>query len=231
MSEIGSKIAIMLAIRGMTQAELANKAGVRPATISELINGKSQNIYAETLYRISSTLGVTADYLLDPNRSGPPILRDDRANTIAGVMTTIENVGWEEAARRLRLADPDNLARNKHPNESTLFVICHKGMYFTSGVDPEVESDLFLEKNLPCSKEQAHAAISAIASMDTEGPPGIRAMHLLWIPSFIVASGGIGCFIWAAMRDEESYWLCSDTPYEFRGFEDNGEEWNSVAHF
>ena len=53
--------------RGMTINELAEEAGLRRSTISRIENGES-NPTLETLYKITTALGITIDELLPDDR-------------------------------------------------------------------------------------------------------------------------------------------------------------------
>ena len=50
---------------GMTQVQLAGKAGVRPATISDIESGKSQG-RMDVMQRIAAALGLGLDDLAQP---------------------------------------------------------------------------------------------------------------------------------------------------------------------
>ena len=73
---LGERIKTLRDQRGWNQQELARRAHVRPALISELESGKKTDTTGSVLRRLARTLGVTMDYLggmyngtLDPNRS------------------------------------------------------------------------------------------------------------------------------------------------------------------
>jgi len=51
--------------RGWSQAKLAETAGVRPATISEIESGASTSVHFATLERVADALGVDAAVLID----------------------------------------------------------------------------------------------------------------------------------------------------------------------
>jgi transcriptional regulator with XRE-family HTH domain len=63
MSPIELRIRPLRLARGFTQAELAERAGVREATISELETGKSRRLL-EVLDRIAQALGVEPGELM-----------------------------------------------------------------------------------------------------------------------------------------------------------------------
>lgn len=51
--------------RGLTQAQLAGKTGVRPATISDIESGKSQGRF-DVMQRVAAALGLGLDDLAPP---------------------------------------------------------------------------------------------------------------------------------------------------------------------
>lgn len=53
---IKSKLKVMLAIREMTQKELAQKTGIRPPTISAIANNTAKHIPIDVLDRICQEL-------------------------------------------------------------------------------------------------------------------------------------------------------------------------------
>jgi transcriptional regulator with XRE-family HTH domain len=52
-------------LSGLSQLELADKAGVRQATISELESGKTRRLDFDVLERLAAALGVPATRLLE----------------------------------------------------------------------------------------------------------------------------------------------------------------------
>lgn len=54
--------------KGLSQAELGKRAGVRQATISSLENGKGRRVDLDVLDRIAKVLGVKATALLSESR-------------------------------------------------------------------------------------------------------------------------------------------------------------------
>ena len=59
--------------RDLTQAQLAENAGVRVATLSDIENGKAKGVQFKTLEKIADALGVNAAMLIEhakkPNRA------------------------------------------------------------------------------------------------------------------------------------------------------------------
>ena len=62
--DLGGKIKRAREQSGMTQAELAKKAGVKQARISLWESGKRQQMSLENLRSIARALGVSADYII-----------------------------------------------------------------------------------------------------------------------------------------------------------------------
>ncbi|MCE8441507.1 helix-turn-helix transcriptional regulator [Rhodovulum sulfidophilum] len=58
-----SPVRVYRALRGLTQAALAEKAGVNRVTVAELETGRKQGS-AQTLKKIADALGVTVDDLI-----------------------------------------------------------------------------------------------------------------------------------------------------------------------
>ena len=75
MSPLQFRIRELRAAKAWSQAELAERAGTRQATISGLETGQSSRVDLTVLDRIAKALGVTADALVIP---APPRKRSDR---------------------------------------------------------------------------------------------------------------------------------------------------------
>lgn len=62
----------LLAEKGMTKYRLCKSSGVPQATINDICSGKAriEKCSADTLYRISKTLGVTMEALIEPAMKG-----------------------------------------------------------------------------------------------------------------------------------------------------------------
>lgn len=65
---IGENIRFLLAVRGMTQKELAVSLGVSPATVSGWIGGHSP-VSTESLFRAAEIFKVTPAQLVTPRDS------------------------------------------------------------------------------------------------------------------------------------------------------------------
>lgn len=67
----GQKLKAIRALRGFTQAQLADAAGVSPTTIAEYERGK-RDLRADTIRKLCEALGVTVTYQVDGTTiSGP----------------------------------------------------------------------------------------------------------------------------------------------------------------
>lgn len=67
----GSKLKAIRALRGMTQAQLAEASGVSPTAITEYEKGKRE-LRADTIRKLCDSLGVTVTYTVDGTEiSGP----------------------------------------------------------------------------------------------------------------------------------------------------------------
>lgn len=70
LSILGTKIKEGMAMRGISQLQLAEKANVTPAALSQLVNGK-RDIKISTLIKIANALDVPFDYLLSDSATVP----------------------------------------------------------------------------------------------------------------------------------------------------------------
>jgi transcriptional regulator with XRE-family HTH domain len=67
----GQKLRAIRALRGMTQAQLAERANVSPTAVAEYETGK-RDLRAETIRKLCEALGVTVTYRVDGTEiSGP----------------------------------------------------------------------------------------------------------------------------------------------------------------
>jgi len=67
----GQKLKAIRALRGVTQAQLADAAGVSPTAIAEYERGK-RDLRADTIRKLCEALGVTVTYQVDGTTiSGP----------------------------------------------------------------------------------------------------------------------------------------------------------------
>lgn len=62
-SVFSERLGILLRARGMTQRELAEKAGISSSLIGEYLH-KKREPHAKTIIKLAKTLGVSPDYLL-----------------------------------------------------------------------------------------------------------------------------------------------------------------------
>lgn len=57
-------LAEILNEEGITQSQLAQRTGIRPATIHEICKGTSERVNLKHLAKICDTLGVCAEHIL-----------------------------------------------------------------------------------------------------------------------------------------------------------------------
>lgn len=231
-------------LRGMTQAELAKKAGVRQASISDLVNGKSKTVLSDTLFQIAKALSVSADYLVNPELELLPEPRDERKEAIALIVEAAETVGWEELAERLQVsrlfgnpgphrdvptsayfADDDIISKYSAENKKKrtpelirkkVYVAEYTMLdYWYALTDPEELDGFFKAGLLPCSLRGAEKAFK---QSDWERDGVISA---IWIPPFCMLNSGgdtVGFFIWHVKQSNNGIsWLCADSPVKFVG--------------
>lgn len=75
--------------RGLTQAELASKSGVRQPAISDIETGVTRKPSADTIFRLAKALGCTMEELIAPEE----VDQDDAggAGGAAGIHSGDEN--------------------------------------------------------------------------------------------------------------------------------------------
>jgi TetR/AcrR family transcriptional regulator, cholesterol catabolism regulator len=64
MTPVGLRVRELREAMGLTQAELARKADVRPATLSAIENGQTSGVDFDTLDRLARVLGVEPGFLV-----------------------------------------------------------------------------------------------------------------------------------------------------------------------
>lgn len=67
----GQKLRAIRALRGMTQAQLAERANVSPTAVAEYETGK-RDLRAETIRKLCEALGVTVTYRVDGTEISDP---------------------------------------------------------------------------------------------------------------------------------------------------------------
>ena len=72
MTELGRRVRVARELRGMTQKEAAQAAGIATDMISRLENGRYQSPGLRTLMRIADGLGAAVSDLLPDASSEPP---------------------------------------------------------------------------------------------------------------------------------------------------------------
>jgi transcriptional regulator with XRE-family HTH domain len=117
--DIGRKIELMLAFRGVSQPKLAAKLEMSQATVSNWVTGKSLPRLPE-LEAIARELRTTADYLVrrDDERTPEQLEHELKVREIAAW------IGWEEAWKRLvgrtnATAEPRIVPPHGHPKDKS----------------------------------------------------------------------------------------------------------------
>jgi transcriptional regulator with XRE-family HTH domain len=90
---LGDRLRHMRTLRGWSQRELAERAGVRQALISQLESGRQQDTTSANVRRLALALSCTVDYLTGYNGPRDPDPRPATApsldsNTLPLVPTT-----------------------------------------------------------------------------------------------------------------------------------------------
>ena len=100
---IGARVRVMRELRGLSQGQLAYKAGTTPPQISRLENDERPKAWAATLARIAEALGTSLDYLVgltdDP---GLEVRADYVPPELVDAVLEIQEI-W----RRVYKADPE----------------------------------------------------------------------------------------------------------------------------
>ena len=91
------KIALWLKRRGLSQADLSRATGIRESRLTQLGHANGKLRLPEAL-RIARVLGVSLDYLADPELTEPP---ERFSADELSVLRMVRTVGMDEALRRL----------------------------------------------------------------------------------------------------------------------------------
>jgi transcriptional regulator with XRE-family HTH domain len=78
---LGEKIERLRRERGLTQQELADRAGVSQAIISRLERKARTNVHADVLKGLAKALGCTTDYLVG--------MHEDEESTLSELLTAV----------------------------------------------------------------------------------------------------------------------------------------------
>ena len=106
-SLFGTRLAEVRGIRGLTQQQLADAAGVPAAVISHFETGVRSSASADNLVKLADALHVSVDYLLGRTEDMTPIVdttRDARAKLSDDQIRTLDLLTQTFLARR---AKPD----------------------------------------------------------------------------------------------------------------------------
>lgn len=100
---MGEKLRMLIAERGVSQKELAQKAGVTEAAISHYING-DRSPRGAILLNIANALGTTTDFLLSVSKSEKNnISENEIENCYKLLAKNINQVNFEQKQRFLKL--------------------------------------------------------------------------------------------------------------------------------
>lgn len=96
--QLASKLLALRASRGISQGELARKAGVKSSTISRLERGLAQP-YRTTLLRIAKALDVDVEALLDPHLTADELvaISEQPRGPVEGKMVPV--ISWVSAGK------------------------------------------------------------------------------------------------------------------------------------
>lgn len=77
MSYDGGKISSLRSAKGLSMAELARKAGIKPPSLWAIEHQMTKKPKADTLLRVASALGVPLREIMKPSKRGAEDLQDD----------------------------------------------------------------------------------------------------------------------------------------------------------
>ena len=100
---MGEKLRMLIAERGVSQKELAQKAGVTEAAVSHYING-DRSPRGAILLNIANALGTTTDFLLSVSKSEKNNRSENEIETCYKLLAkNINQVSFEQKQRFLKL--------------------------------------------------------------------------------------------------------------------------------
>jgi len=85
-----------MAIKRVSQRELAKVSGVPQATISRVLSGKIQSPTIDVLKKLARALGVTVDYLIMEQDLEEILLSDDRVQHLVRIYADLGEEGREQ---------------------------------------------------------------------------------------------------------------------------------------
>ncbi|WP_297420544.1 helix-turn-helix transcriptional regulator [Clostridium sp.] len=122
-SVIGENIQKIRAMKGISAYEVAKRAGVGAATISEIESGKRQSLKSNTLEKIAAALGVSAndlmgdtetisfetdniqdiiniiDYIQDPILDSSPMTKTEKKDLLNGIETILNSIRYKRLGK------------------------------------------------------------------------------------------------------------------------------------
>lgn len=99
----GEKVEKLRRTRGLTQASLAARSGLKPSQISRIETGDRKGVNLENALKIARALGVNLEFLIDEAQDEPPPPMFDAAEV--KLIELARLVGLEESMRRLVKAE------------------------------------------------------------------------------------------------------------------------------
>ncbi|NOW86750.1 transcriptional regulator with XRE-family HTH domain [Clostridium beijerinckii] len=118
-SVIGENIQKIRSLKGVSAYEVAKRAGVGAATISEIESGKRKSLKSNTLEKIAAALGVSAndlmgdtetisfetdniqdivniiDYIQDPILDSSPMTQNEKKDLLNGIETILNSIRYK----------------------------------------------------------------------------------------------------------------------------------------
>lgn len=118
-SVIGENIHKIRSLKGISAYEVAKRAGVGAATISEIESGKRKSLKSNTLEKIAAALGVSAndlmgdtetisfetdniqdiinilDYIQDPILDSSPMTQIEKKDLLNGIETILNSIRYK----------------------------------------------------------------------------------------------------------------------------------------
>jgi transcriptional regulator with XRE-family HTH domain len=86
---LGERLRLLRTRRRWSQRELAERAGVRQALISQLESGKQADTTGANLRKLAFALGCTVDYLTGYNGPADPDGTPERARSVEGAALSL----------------------------------------------------------------------------------------------------------------------------------------------
>lgn len=102
--KIGARVKSLRSLRGLSQNELAKRAGVTQATLSRLESGISDTIRGDTAIRLAQVLGTSLDYLMGDREKSIPSDFLGRDPEVDVLVEDFSSLNAEERRELIRFA-------------------------------------------------------------------------------------------------------------------------------